>query len=404
MTRRRPAGPGWLTRDVLAIALSAFSADLGYQAIIAGLPLLLVVEMHAGTPVFALATAIGYGGGSLLAVAGGRLGDRYGHRRVALCGNAFIPLLGLIGLAVAPWQVVVLFALGWWARNSRNPSRRAMLVNAVAPAQRGRAFGFLNALDLGGGLLSTLGLAGLLTIGWSLRGVFLLALVPLGLSTVVLSLARPGRAPVPAPPAPPASAELAAARAVEGRTLRAILIATGLFGFSFYNVGFPVLTVAEDGHALRAGVIAYALFLGAAAVVGYLAGGRRWRAAPALALLGYGVSAVATLGLGVVGALHGPVVVLDLAVLVLGAAVGIIETVEPMMVSSLVWPGRQGAGMGALTGARSAGLLVGNIVMGLLYLHGPLAAYLYAAVVAAAGAGLLLRAGRRLPLRISGSS
>ncbi len=403
--RIRP-GFGWVTRDVLAITLSASAADLGYQSIIAGLPLLLVVELHAGTPVFALATAIGYGGGSLLAVVGGRLGDRYGHRRVALAGNAGIPLLGLIGLAVAPWQVVVLFAVGWWARNFRNPSRRAMLAEAVAPQDRGRAFGLLNALDLGGGLLSTLGLAGLLTLGWSLRGVFLLALAPLALSTVILSLARPRPGPQrgagrPAPPPVVVPVPSAAARSVERTTLRAILIATGLFGFSFYNVGFPVLTVAEGAHALRAGVIAYAIFLGAAALVGFAIGHSRWRAVPVLGLLGYGLSAAATLALGVLSATGGPIISLGAAVAVLGAAVGVIETVEPTMVASLAPSSAQGRTQGMLTGARSAGLLVGNLVMGVLYTQGPLPAYLYASVVAAVGAILLLGAGRRLPLRIT---
>lgn len=403
MSDRSGPGRGWVSRDVLAITLSACTADLGYQAIIAGLPLLLVVELHAGTVVFALATAIGYGGGALLAVAGGRLGDRFGHRRVALLGNAGIPLLGLIGLAVAPWQVVLLFALGWWARNFRNPSRRALLVTAVAPVHRGRAFGLLNALDLGGGLCSTLGLAGLLAIGWSLRGVFLLALAPLVLSTVVLALAHPQAARTSSPdrPSGPPAPAAEATRQTERGTLRAILVATGLFGFSFYNVGFPILTVAQGAHALRAGVIAYAIFLGSAAVAGIVVAGRRWRAVPVLAILGYGLSAVATCSLGVASALHGGAMALDTVIAVLGAAVGIIETVEPTMVSALVPAGSQGRGLGLLTGSRSAGLLVGNLVMGVLYLRGPLAAYLYAAAVAAIGAGLLLTAGRQLPLRIA---
>ena len=43
----------WLTRDVLLISLSAFFADAGYQALIAGFPIFLVIYLKA--PVYMLA-------------------------------------------------------------------------------------------------------------------------------------------------------------------------------------------------------------------------------------------------------------------------------------------------------------------------------------------------------------
>ncbi|MGC8624886.1 MAG: MFS transporter, partial [Phycisphaerae bacterium] len=117
----------WLTRNVLLISLSACFADLGYQAVLAIFPLFLVINLHAAVWIFALATAISYGPGALFGLIGGRLGDRFGHKKVAIIGNLFIPLLSLTGLATAPISAVALFASGWWARNFRSPPRRSLL-------------------------------------------------------------------------------------------------------------------------------------------------------------------------------------------------------------------------------------------------------------------------------------
>jgi MFS family permease len=89
----------WFDRDVWWISFSAFFADLGYQAVIAGLPLFLVLTLGAVDWLFGLATALAYGGGALVAHGGGRLGDRAGHKRVAVLGNSLIPLLAFTGLA-----------------------------------------------------------------------------------------------------------------------------------------------------------------------------------------------------------------------------------------------------------------------------------------------------------------
>jgi MFS family permease len=79
-------------------------------------------------------------------------------------------------------------------------------------------------------------------------------------------------------------------------------------------------------------------------------------------------------------------------VAVLGFALGVVETLEPSLMAALR-PGRTaGRGFGALSSARSVGLFVGNLALGLLYGLGPAWSYTYAAVVAAAAALVVLRA------------
>lgn len=91
-----------LGRDVLMISFSAFFADLGYQAVIAGgYPLYLTVALGA-PPVFVygIAEALNYGVGSLFSYIGGRISDRFGRKRVAIVGgNSLIPILSFTGLS-----------------------------------------------------------------------------------------------------------------------------------------------------------------------------------------------------------------------------------------------------------------------------------------------------------------
>ena len=80
-----------------------------------------------------------------------------------------------------------------------------------------------------------------------------------------------------------------------------LLIAATLYGFSFYNPGFPVLT-ATNGNATTSGyelgVLAFVIYLGISAVCGYVLGASRGSALRSLWLLGYLPSAI---GSGLIG-------------------------------------------------------------------------------------------------------
>jgi len=396
--RRVPALTGrlrapWRTGDVWAISLSAFFADLGYQAVLAGFPLFLVLTLHQPVWEYGLASALSYGGGALLSLVGGRLGDQVGHRRLALAGNAVIPLLSLCALMANPVWAIGLLTGGWWARNLRSPSRRVMLVDAVpAEQERSAAFGFLHALDVGGGALAGVYVLVALAAHVPFRWIFLATAIPLAISTVTLSRAHVGgrrpldppaaKANTPADPLPPGA--------------RPLLAAAAVYGFTFYSVGFPVLTAAQGSGRLLAGIGAFLMLQATSALTGYLLGGRLG-VGPAeqvarLGLLGYLGAAV---GAGMVAVDYGEhlgLLVLLVGVAVIGFALGIIETLEPTAMSVLRSGARAGQGFGALSAARSVGAFVGNLVMGLLYGVGVSLAYGYAAAVAAIAGIIVLSA------------
>lgn len=411
----------WRTSDVWSISLSAFFADLGYQAVLAGFPLFLVLGLHQPVWEFGVASAFSYGIGAAFSFVGGRAGDRIGHRRLALIGNSLIPLLSLCALVASPAWAVGLLCGGWWARNLRTPSRRVMLTEAVPDeGDRSSAFGFLHALDVGGGALAGLYVLIAVTQHIAFRWIFLATIAPLILSTVSLSRASTGRLPAetdPQPAASPAGGGGPDARAAAvsaggppagspGESAqevtapppgaRALLGAAALYGFTFYSVGFPVLTVAQGSGRLVAGLGAFLVLQATSAATGYLLGGRLGTGPAAqfrrLALLGYLGAAVGAVILAVSYAEGLGLPALLIGAAVIGFALGVVETLEPAAMSVLRSGALAGRGFGALSASRGVGTFAGNLIMGLLYGLGAAAAYGYAAVVAAAAAVIVLGA------------
>ena len=383
----------WRTRDVWAISLSAFFSDTGYQAVWAGFPLFLVLELRQPVWEFGLASALAYGGGTLFAWLGAVLGDRIGHRRVAIGGNALIPLLSLSALWANPALAIGLLCAGWWARNLRTPSRRVMLVEAAPDeADRNSVFGFLHALDIGGGALAGVYVLIAVIEHVAFSWIFLASALPLVVATFSLTFCTTGRA-VPKHVQP---SRLGSSEPELGRLPGAVplLAASALFGFTYYSVGFPILTTAQGSGDRAFGIGAFLLFNAVSAATGYLMGPRlgsriaeRFRA---LGAFGYLFAVVGAVLLAIGDAAHLTVAVLLLGVAALGFSLGIVTTVEPALMSVLR-PGRQaGRGFGALGAARSVGLFLGNLIMGFLYARGADWAYGYAAVMGMAATIVVL--------------
>jgi MFS family permease len=385
----------WLNRNVWLISLSATFADLGYQAVLAIFPLFLVKRLGAPIWLFGLSTAISYGPGAIFGFMGGKMGDRWGQKRVAIGGNLLIPLLSLSGLAVMPFQAIALFAGGWWARNFRTAPRRSMLVEATKPEHRFRAFGFLHALDIGGGFLAATITAFLVWNNVSLTTIFLLTIIPLLLSSLVLFFVRtgaPGKSHKPAeqtktPPPPEMHAD-------HKSLYFRLLLATALYGFSAFDFGFPMLTVNQALKSNLMAVLAYVVFFGFSAITGLMVGRITKNSVRTLALFGYLTGGAACAGMAAVWGLHFNPLLFYPVVALMGLALGVIETIEPTIISLLVPHEKSGGGMGALTAMRSIGLFLANIMMGLLYgvQDSWLLPYVYAGVVAAVAAFVLLSA------------
>ena len=388
----------WLSRPVLLISLSACFADLGYQAVLAMFPLFLVKGLHAPVWLFAVVMAVSFGPGAIFGLWGGRLGDRIGHKKVAVTGNACIPLLSLSGLVGAPLAAAALFCGGWWGRNFRSPPRRAMLTEVTTRENRTKAFGFLHALDIGGGFLAALGTVLLLTAGFKFFSIFLLTLIPLAFSTFTLVLVQAGARRTTIASTPVAT-DASTRGASDQNLYRRLLVATGLYGFSSFSFGFPILTVYQRYHSDAAAIGSYVIFFGVSAVTGLLIGRIAKREVGFLAWGGYLIGGVASILMAVVAATHESAILYFPVVALMGFSLGVIETLEPTIMSLIRSTEKTGGGMGALTATRSLGLFAANAMMGILHHfgHGWLWAYGYVGLLGIAAAIVLGTIGKGSP-------
>ncbi|PSN95204.1 hypothetical protein B9Q06_06305 [Candidatus Marsarchaeota G2 archaeon ECH_B_2] len=385
----------WLTRNVLLISFSAFFADLGYQLVVALIPVLLVLVLKAPPYVFGVFMSLSYGLGSLFAYLGGRLGDRYGKKRVVVFGNSLIPLLSLSGLLSTPVASGLLFTAGWWSRNFRTPPRRALLIESSSREHASRVFGFLHALDVGGGMISVVLAVLLLALGQPIYRVILFSIIPLIVSTLLLVFVDE-RKEERMVGAPAESDTLRAKKSDERRKIfRVLLVSSMLFGLSSYSLGFPVITVSQTQHSYVYGAGTYGVFLGFSAMSGYLFGSRKLDEVKALALLGYLLSALGTLAIGVSYLLHSGSLAYYGSAALVGMGVGVTETYEPSLTSHLVRISEESTGMGLLSAYRSLGLFIANTVMGVLFSVDQFYSYVFATLLALLASVTLLVFTRR---------
>ncbi len=421
----KDTGGKWLSSNVLFISLSAFFADLGYQAVLVMFPIFLVLDLHSSIIYFGIASAISYGIGAFFGYFGGRAGDRFGHKKIAIIGNLLIPLLSFTGFSIYPAEAVAFFSTGWWSRNFRSPSRRVLLSRSVFKEFYGKAFGFLHALDEGGGFFA--GIYALILFAYHVQTKFILlvTVVPLLISTFFLTLISKKKLinnPVDNPEKISSkdniiknntvynnnaagnnnSANNAADNIVNVKLdtisltkskdadlnenlFKRILIATSLYGFSSFSFGFPILTIAQSSKNDELGILSYILFFAFTSLTGLIAGKTILKTVKKLGF-GYFLTFIGSSGMAAVFFFSLNPLLYYVAVAFLGISLGIIETLEPTAVSIISKNDKRGKGMGALTAARSIGIFGGNIIMGLLYSVGADYSYLYAGLLSLAAA------------------
>jgi MFS family permease len=358
--------------NVWYISLSAFFADFGYQAVIVGFPLFIVLILRAPVYYYGIAEALNYGVGSVFAYYGGRLASKYGSKKIAILGNSLIPVLSFTGFAGTVYEAVAIFAGGWWARNFRSPARRALMSESVSEGNRSRAYGLLHGLDVGGGILATLVFISLISLGYPFRTVFIVTIIPIVISTFMLIKVKP-------PVTQKVKSDVTKKR--HSGFFGGVIISSALFGFGYYSMGFLVLTVALVTSDILLGALTYTIFLSVSASVGFLMSRVKMkREALPLGLLGYILAGLGALLYAISIIEKFPTASFYLSTVVIGLGTGFTEVFEPTIISKV--SENVGRGMGWLTASRSAGLFAANIIMGFLYFVDPAYSYIYAFSVA----------------------
>ncbi len=337
----------------------------------------------------------------------GYAADRFGHRKaLVVIGYGLTPVgQALIALAVG-WPLILLGRIvSWFGKGLRGPLRDAIIVQAIEPETRGRAFGFHRAMDSIGAIAGPL--LGVALLGWAgslpwddaadpFRLVFWLTLIP-GLLAVLafLMLVRdPEHSPNPA------MRLVSTLRDLPSRFKR-YLGAVGLFGIGDFSHALLILA-ATQLLAASMGVVAAAQVAGllyvwrnavqvaASYPVGVLAD--RVGARPVL-VLGYALGVLTALLTAIAFVLDTQSVALLAGVFfAAGLYMAVQEALEPTVTAEMVPADTLATGYGALGTANGLTKLVSSTAVGVLWTAlSPVLGFMVAALFMAVGTLALAR-------------
>jgi len=295
----------------------------------------------------------------------GRWSDRW-RRRPLVVGGYLLPAGGraLLALAAHPWHVLVARTLDRGGKAIRSGPRDAMLADAVDPGDRGRAFGFTQALDHVGAAVGPLVASLCLANGVSFRATFALAAALGVLAPLLLAFRLPEVARAQAPDAaarPLVNADAAAGAPVSA--LAAYLVAVGVFALANSSDAFILIRAGQLGWSPATLPL---LWLGHHVIkaVTTAAGGLLSDRVPRWTLIVGGWLAYGATYWGFSLTTHRAQLAVLLGVYALYH--GLAEGPERALVSDLVGSGKRGAAFGLYHGvvggaALPAGLLMGRV-------------------------------------------
>jgi len=400
---------GWLNRTVIGAGITSALGDFCYETTTVILPGFLAV---LGVPAAALGLIEGTADAvaSFTKMVAGYIADKFGHRRnLVLVGYALTPLgQALIALA-AGWPLILLGRIvSWFGKGLRGPLRDAIIVQAITPETRGRAFGFHRAADTLGAVAGPL--LGVALLGWAqqahglpsadaagpFRLVFWLTLIPgiLAVLAFLMLVRDPEQSPNPA------LRFLSTLRGLPVRFKR-YLAAVGIFGIGDFSHSLLILAATQ--------LLAPAMGLGPAAQVAGLL--YVWRnVVQILASYPIGIAAdryghrpmlIVGYALGVVTAVltamafslgAGHLAFLGAIFFTAGLYVAVQEALESTVTAEMVSPDALATSYGALGTVNGAAKFVSSAGVGLLWTSvSPGVSFGVAAALMAAGTFVLVR-------------
>ena len=187
---------------MIALGVVSFLTDASSEMIYPLLPVFLTVTLGASATTLGAIEGAAESTAALLKLASGWWSDRAGRRKpLVVIGYGLASVTRpLIGIAQSAGQVLAIRLVDRVGKGIRGAPRDALIADAVAPAMRGRAFGFHRAADHAGAVLGPLIAFVLLQwAGLGMRTVFLLAAIPalLAIVTVIAFVREEAAAPPP---------------------------------------------------------------------------------------------------------------------------------------------------------------------------------------------------------------
>lgn len=160
-----PKADRWLNRTVAGVGITSALGDFCYETTTVILPGFLAV---LGIPAAVLGTIEGIADAvaSFTKMVSGYIADKLGHRKLlVLLGYGLTPAGQMLIAVAAGWPLLLAGrVVSWFGKGLRGPLRDAIVIQAIHPQSRGRAFGFHRAMDTIGAVVGPL--LGVAMLGW----------------------------------------------------------------------------------------------------------------------------------------------------------------------------------------------------------------------------------------------
>jgi MFS family permease len=245
-----------LPSAIYAIGATSLLNDASSEMIFPLLPVFLSSVLGAGAATLGVIEGTADAAASLLKLASGALSDRMGRRKPLVVGGYALASLvrPLIAFAQTAGTVLAIRVTDRVGKGLRASPRDALIADAAPRELHGRAFGVHEAMDHAGAVVGPLLAYLLLTIGLSLRSVFLLSALPAAVACLVVVVfvrearSRPSQ-PVAAAPKVP----------ILSRPFLGYLLATIVFALGNSSDAFLLLRVHDAGLPAQAAPLLWAL-------------------------------------------------------------------------------------------------------------------------------------------------
>ena len=401
-----PQPHGWLNRTVVGAGVTSALGDFCYETTTVILPGFLAV---LGLPPAVLGTIEGVADAvaSFTKMLSGYIADKLGHRKLlVVIGYALTPIGQLLIALAAGWPCILAGRLvSWFGKGLRGPLRDAIVIQAVSPATRGRAFGFHRATDTIGAVLGPM--LGVALLGWAqtwnnhdaafpFRFVLWLSVIPGALAVLAFFtlVQDPEHSPNPA---------LKFFHTLRGLPMRfkRYLAAVGIFGVGDFSHSLLILAATQlltgSMGVVHAAQLAGLLYVGRNVVqvaisfpVGVLAD--RFGHVPML-VVGYALGVLTALLTAGAFVFHiESLTFLATIFFVAGLYVAVQEALESTVTASMVDEETLALSVGALGAVNGTAKFVSSTVVGVLWTAvSPALSFGLAAALMAAGTVVLLQ-------------
>jgi MFS family permease len=382
-----PSAGTALPRNVRVLGLASLLNDIASEMIFPLLPIFLL--SIPGGSVFFLGVMEGTADSvaSFLKLWSGGRSDRAGRRKGFLLFGYTLAAVTrpLIGIIVAPWQLLVIRVGDRIGKGVRSSPRDALIADSTNPKIRGRAFGFDRSMDHLGAAIGPLLATGFLLL-WpdQLRPLFLLTILPglLVVALMVFGLREP-------PPTQPPKEHVRLTLKPFDRNFRLYLVALVVFTLGNSSDAFLLVRAGELGVATELLPLLWCAFHVVKSSANWLLGRAVDRFGPKpFMYVGWFVYGLVYLAFAfATTAWHAVALFLCYALYY-----GLTEPAEKTLVAILVGAERKGLAYGWYNFAIGIATLPASVIFGALYQYaGPLAAFGWGAGLAVV-AGLIMLA------------